>query len=371
MRFLHLADLHLGKRLNDIDLLADQEDVLKQALELRTDYDAVMICGDVYDRSAPSAEAMALFDRFITALVEADKLVFIIAGNHDSNQRLAYFSKLLKNNKVFISDIFKGTLQSYTVNDEYGIVNVHMLPFVRIHEIKKYYPDEIINSYEDAIRVVLKNSPINKNERNILLAHQFISGCEQSDSEESSIGTLDNVSSSLFDDFDYVALGHIHKPQRIKRDSLRYAGSIYKYSFSESNQHKSFCLVDFVKKDVINILLKDIIFKHDVVSYEGYFDDLIRKDFSLDYIRIILHDEEVYPDYYYRLLHNFPNMLKYAVVNSKTRLDIDVRLEEGFESKSTIDLFKDFYRLQNNDVEASEQQLQLLEKILKKMEVDE
>lgn len=371
MRFLHLADLHLGKRLNDVELLEDQKYALKQAIDLNDRYDAVLISGDVYDKQDPKAEAMTLFDNFVTSLVNMDKKVFIISGNHDSDQRISYFSNLLEHNNVFFSKRFEGVLQTITVNDEYGEIDIHLLPFIKPIVVKKIYPDEVIKTYEDAVDVVLQRSKIDTNKRNIILTHQFITGSERSESEEYSVGALDNISAELFDNFDYVALGHIHKPQKMLRETLRYSGSLLKYSFSESNQKKSFCLVDFKEKGNITIEKEPIKFLHDVVIKEGYYDDLIGSDYSEDYIKVILHDEEVYPDARYRLLTVFPNMMKFVIENSKTKEEKTVIAEEEFENKSITDLFVDFYRIQNNNQEPDQARMDLFRDIVKKLEGEE
>ena len=368
MKFLHLADLHLGKRLNDVDLLKDQEYALKQILSKTDSYDAILIAGDVYDKADPKAEAMTLFDSFVTELVRKEKKVFIIAGNHDSDQRISYFSSLLASNNIYFSRKFEGVLQTISLEDEYGELDIHLLPFIRPIHVKRIYPEESIKTYEDAVRVVIEKSNIDKTKRNILLAHQFITGSERSDSEEYAVGGLDNVDAAVFDGFDYVALGHIHKPQKIKRETLRYSGSLLKYSFSEATQNKSVCYVDFKDKGNIEISASAISFLHDVVVKEGFYDDLMKEDYSEDYIKVILHDEEVYPDARARLLTVFPNMTKFSIINSRTKEEKDVIAEEEFENKSIADLFIDFYKIQNNNHEPDEGRMQLLMDIIKGME---
>lgn len=216
MRFIHIADLHIGKQLNDISLLEDQKYILDQIAQHAEaeKADAVLIAGDVYQRSSPQAEAMALFDAFITRLTDAGKKVFIISGNHDSALRISYFSSLLKQAGVYVSEQFEGTLQSISLKDADGEIAIHLLPFLRPSAVKRWLPEEKIITYQDAVEAVLRNSPIDKNKRNILLCHQFITGCETSESEEKTVGGLDQINASAFGGFDYVALGHIHKPDR-------------------------------------------------------------------------------------------------------------------------------------------------------------
>ena len=236
MRFLHIADLHLGKQMNDVTLLPDQEYILHQILSVAENEraDAVLIAGDVYQRSSPQAEAMALLDRFISRLAEQGRQVFIISGNHDSAQRISYFSSLIKASGVYVTEAFDGRLQSVALRDREGEIIIWMLPFLRPSQVKRHLPEKKITTYQDAVEAVLRQTPIDPKKRNILLCHQFITGCETSDSEERAVGGLDNIDASVFDAFDYVALGHIHKPQKVRRDTLRYAGSPLKYSFSEA-----------------------------------------------------------------------------------------------------------------------------------------
>ena len=212
MRFLHLADLHLGKQMNDWSLLSDQEAILQQIVSIADSekVDAVLIAGDVYQRSSPQAEAMALFDSFVSQLVELGKKVFIISGNHDSALRISYFSSLIKSSGVYVSEAFDGKMQSVTLQDRDGEIVIWMLPFLRPSQVKRKLPEEKITTYQDAVEAVLRQSPIDPKKRNILMCHQFITGSETSDSEERAVGGLDNIDAAVFDAFDYVSLGHIH-----------------------------------------------------------------------------------------------------------------------------------------------------------------
>jgi exonuclease SbcD len=356
MRFLHIADLHLGKQMNDVTLLPDQEYILSQIVSIAENerVDAVLIAGDVYQRSSPQAEAMALFDRFVSRLAEQGRQVFIISGNHDSAQRISYFSSLIKSSGVYVTEAFDGRLQSVALRDRDGGLVVWMLPFLRPSQVKRYLPEEKIVSYQDAAEAVLRQTPIDPKKRNILLCHQFITGCETSDSEERAVGGLDNIDASVFDGFDYVALGHIHKPQRVLRDTLRYAGSPLKYSFSEANHKKSAVVVDVEEKGEIRVRAVPLHPLRDVRLLDGTMAELMEMDYSEDYLWITVHDEPVPPDARVTLSTNFPNMMKFSVVNSKTKMDMDVLASQSMENKSVTELFSDFYRLQNNDQDLSE-----------------
>ena len=370
MRFLHIADLHLGKQMNDVSLLPDQEYMLEQIASIAESEgaEAVLIAGDVYQRSSPQAEAMALFDRFVSRLSEAGKKVFIISGNHDSALRISYFSSLLRASQVYVSEAFEGKMQSVSLRDGAGEIVVWLLPFLRPSQVKRYLPEEKIVSYQDAAEAVLRQTPIDPKKRNILLCHQFITGCETSDSEERAVGGLDNIDASVFDGFDYVALGHIHKPQRVLRDTLRYAGSPLKYSFSEANHKKSAVVVDVEEKGEIRVRAVPLHPLHDVRLLEGTMAELMEMDYSEDYLWITVHDELVPPDARVTLSTNFPNMMKFSVINSKTKMDMDVLASQSMENKSVTELFSDFYRLQNNDQDLSEAHRRVIDRVLGEME---
>ena len=278
MRFLHISDLHLGKRLNDISLLDDQIDALGQIVRMAVTEkaDAVLIAGDVYQKSSPQGEAIAVFNDFVTELVKNNIKVFVISGNHDSQQRVSYFSALVRDRGVFIGEEFEGTLQQITMQDEYGEIVVSLLPFVKPIVVKRFFPEDVISTYQQAVEAVLRRSPIDKSKRNILMCHQFITGAELSESEEFAVGGLDNIDASIFSDFDYVALGHIHKPQRAGSDTIRYAGSPLKYSFSEVNHKKSAALIDLGAKGDVAVRLLPITPKHEVREVKGFLSEIGR-----------------------------------------------------------------------------------------------
>ena len=370
MRFLHIADLHLGKQMNDLSLLPDQEYILEQIVSIAQNKqaDAVLIAGDVYQRSSPQAEAMALFDSFVSRLVSLGKRVFVISGNHDSALRVSYLASLIKSSGVYVTEKFEGTLQQIELRDEYGPLTVHLLPFLKPAHVKRWLPGEKIATYQEAVEAVLRQSAMDSSRRNVLLCHQFITGSETSDSEEKAVGGLDNIDASVFGAFDYVALGHIHKPQRVLRDTLRYAGSPLKYSFSEANHNKSVAIVDVMEKGDITVRTEPLYPLHDVRMIEGMLDDLMNMPYSEDYLWVTVHDELPPPDARVTLSVNFPNMMKYSIVNSRTKQDIDVLATQNMENKSITELFSDFYRLQNNDQAPSEAHQKVLDKVLKELE---
>ncbi len=370
MKFLHIADLHLGKTLNDLSFLEDQENVLDQIVAIARNeaVDAVLIAGDIYQKASPSGEAMALFDRLITQLTDLAVKVFIISGNHDSSQRISYFSSLIRARGVYVSERFEGTLQQIALQDENGEVVIHLLPFLKPAQVRRWLPEEKINTYQEAVEAVLRASPIDQTKRNVLLCHQFITGCETSDSEEKTVGGLDNIDASVFDAFDYVALGHIHKPQRLMRDTLRYAGSPLKYSFSEVRHQKSVTVVTMLEKDETSVRTIPLFPLHDMRLVEGMLNDVMLLPYSEDYVWVTIHDELPAPDAKISLSTVFPNMMKFSVSNSRTKTDVDVLAHEAMENKAIAELFADFYMLQNNGQQPSADHMNLLEKALKELE---
>ena len=369
MRFLHTADLHLGKQMNDLPLLEDQAHILDQIVTAaeRENVQAVLIAGDVYQRAAPQAEAVALFDRFVSRLAQDGRMVFVISGNHDAAQRISYFSSLVRSSGVYVTEAFDGTLQRVTLREDTGNINIWMLPFVRPSQVRRFFPEDRIVTSQDAVEAVLRRAPVDIDERNILMAHQFITGSELSESEERTVGGLDNIDAQVFDAFDYVALGHIHKPQRVKRDTLRYAGSPLKYSFSEAKHKKSVTVADIPAKGEITLRTVPLEPLRDVRLIEGKLEELMQLPYSEDYVWATVRDEQVPPDAKVTLSVNFPNMMKFSVVNSRTKADLDVRAGQAMEKKTVPDLFADFYRLQNNDQAPGEIHMKVLESVLREL----
>ena len=255
MRFLHLSDLHLGKRVNEFSMLEDQAYILKEILNIIDEQkvEAVLIAGDIYDKVIPSAEAVRLLDDFLTRIAARELPVFLISGNHDSAERIAFGSRLMSSRQIYLSPVFESDVEPVTISDRYGEVNIYMLPFVKPSLVKRVYPEEEIITYQDAVNAAVQHMQIDTDKRNILLAHQFVTGAARCDSEELSVGGVDDVDASVFDGFDYVALGHLHGPQKIGKETVRYSGTPLKYSFSETNHKKAAVIVDVEEKGKINI----------------------------------------------------------------------------------------------------------------------
>lgn len=355
MKFIHLSDLHLGKRVNEFSMIEDQKYILIQTINIIDEEkpDAVIIAGDIYDKSIPSEEAMLLFDDFLLRLSKRNISVFVISGNHDSSVRLSDHSKLIENQGIYLSPVYDGTLKPVSMEDEYGEINVYMLPFIKPVVVKQYFGDEEILSYTDAVRVAIKHMNVDCNKRNVLVAHQFVLGAATCESEEHIVGGLDSVSSDVFDCFDYVALGHIHGKQYIGRETVRYCGTLLKYSFSEKNHVKSVTVVDIKEKGNIEVREVMLTPRRDLREIKGSYEDITnRKNYEGtnvdDYVHIVLTDEEDVIDAIGKLRTIYPNIMKLSYDNKRTR-ENNVLTEAGaIEEKSSLELFEEFYTMQNN-----------------------
>lgn len=355
MKFIHLSDLHIGKRVNEISMIEDQTYILNKILGIidNEKADAVLIAGDIYDKSVPSAEAVTLFDDFLCHLAERDLPVLIISGNHDSPERLAFGNRLLESSGIHISPAYSGEITPVILSDDHGEVHLWLLPFVKSGHVRRYYPDEGIESYTDAIRVAVEKMDIDKSARNVLLTHQFVTGASTCDSEDISVGGTDNVDASVFADFDYVALGHIHGPQNIGSERIRYCGTPLKYSFSEANHKKSVTIVELGEKGNLQIRTVPLSPKHDLREIRGTYQELTAKcnyDGTAvdDYLHIVLTDEEDVPEAMNRLRVIYPNLMKLTYDNTRTRSNNQIDSVEDLQRKSPLELLDELYELQNN-----------------------
>lgn len=373
MKVLHTADLHLGRKLNDLSLLEDQRVLMQEIIDIAVseDVDGVIIAGDIYNKSVPGSDAMMVLNDFVTGLVKHGICIYMISGNHDSSERISYFSDLIRKVGIYTTDTFDGKLQQIHIDDKFGQLTIHLMPFIRPIQVKKFYPEHEINNYEDAVKIVLENSPIDKNVRNILVCHQFVTGAETSDSEEFAIGGLDCIDASVFDNFDYVAMGHLHKPQKVRRETMRYSGSPMKYSLSEANHKKTVTIIEINEKESdLEIRQLPLHPPHDVREVYGTLAEVMEMEPSHDYVRVILTDEMIPPDAGVTVSTVFPNMIRLSVVNSRTSEETDITRSESLEDKSKMQLFCEFYQMQNNGAEPDNVQIKIMEDILKEMEED-
>ncbi len=376
MKFIHLSDLHIGKRVNEFSMLEDQEYILKEILRIVDEEKpkAVFICGDVYDKSVPSAEAVSLFDDFLVRLAKRQLSIFIISGNHDSPERIAFGAKLMQASDVFLSPVYRGEVEPVTMCDEHGEIYIYMLPFIKPVHVRAIYPDETIDSYNDAVQVAINHLQVDKTKRNILLTHQFITGSRRSESEDISVGGSDNIAASVFDDFDYVALGHIHEPQSVGRETLRYCGTPLKYSFSEAKHEKSVTVVEMAEKGKVAIRTVALIPKRDMVEIKGLYNDIMSKTYYdaldvEDYFHITLTNEEEEPDALNKLRVIYKNIMKLDYDNKRTRSGADFIEADNRKALSPLEIMAEFYETQNNQPLSETQEIllnDLIEKIWSK-----
>ena len=377
MKLIHLSDLHIGKRVKELPMLDEQEYILTRILQIVDEekVDAVLIAGDVYDKSVPSAEAVTLFDDFLCRLAKRNMPTFIISGNHDSPERLAFGGRLFQSRGIHISPVYNGEVQPITLSDEYGPVHFWLLPFVKPIHVKRFFPDDGIESYTDAVRVAIRHMAPDPSARNVLLTHQFVTGAsvDPDGSEELSVGGSDNVDASVFEPFDYVALGHIHSPQNIGSNKIRYCGTPLKYSFAEVAHYKSVTVVELGGKDTLALHAIPLTPRHDMRQIRGTFAELTDKAFysacdTADYLHIILTDEEDVPEAIGRLRVIYPNLLQLSYDNTRTRTTQIIGRAEDAKSKTPLQLFEELYETQNNQPMSSDQRTYVMDLIEKLME---
>ncbi len=362
MKFIHLSDLHIGKRVNEFSMLDDQKYILGEILKITSDEnpDAVLIAGDVYDKSIPSAEAVTEFDEFLEQLSKITPAICIISGNHDSPERLSFGARLLSLNGVHISRIYDGDIAPLTFTDEWGSVAVYMLPFIKPVHVRRCFPEEEINSYNEAVSYAVSKMNVNPDIRNVLVTHQFVTGGERCQSEEMSVGGSDNVDASVFEVFDYTALGHLHGPQSMNNGHIRYCGSPLKYSFSEANHNKSVSVVELKEKG--NVTLRTVPLKpvRDMSELRGKYNELMSRSFYQglnleNYYHITLTDESDIPDASNRLRTVYINLMHLDYDNARTRNGGALPDIEAVEQGNPLELFSDFYEKQNGRPMTEEQ----------------
>lgn len=375
MKFLHLADLHLGKRVNGFSMLEDQAHILRQILAILDDEqpDGVLIAGDVYDKSVPSVEAVELLDGFLTELRTRGMPVLLISGNHDSPERLAFGGRVMDSCGIHISPVYNGALAPVTLQDAFGPVHVWLLPFVKPAHVRRWFPDADIESYTDAVAEAVAHMDIDTAARNVLVTHQFVTGGTRSGSEELSVGGTDNVDSGVFAPFDYVALGHLHGAQHIGRETIRYAGSPLKYSFSEARQHKSVTVVTLGEKGDVQVRTVALTPLRELREIRGSYDELTARSFyehttyRSDYLHLILTDEQDVFDAMSRLRTIYPYLMTLDYDNARTRAAGGMSVPAETERRTPLELFEALYKRQNHQPMSEVQRAyiaQLMEQIM-------
>lgn len=366
MRFIHISDLHLGKKVYEYSMLEEQKNALWQVLATVDEekVDGIFIAGDIYDKSIPTIEAMEVFDSFLVELSTRNIDVFIISGNHDSSERVGFGAEFFKSKRIYISKAYEGKIQYVDKEDTYGNVRIHLIPFLKPANVRRFHQEAEINDYNSAIRTVVDNMELCKEGRNIVLVHQFITGAVRSQSEESFLGGMDNIEYDLFDEFDYVALGHIHKAQAMGRQQVRYSGALVKYALDEINHVKSMTLVEIKNKGEVETRMIPIKPIHDMRCIEGTYMELTdRKNYIDtkvdDYLHVVLKDEEDVPDALRKLRVIYPNILKLEYDNTRTRQRNSVLDRKAIKNKEPIEYIEELYKIQNNENMSKEQALML------------
>lgn len=370
MKFAHISDLHLGKRVHQFSMIEDQKYILDKIVELvvQEEVDGVFIAGDVYDKVYPSAEAVALFDSFLVKLAKEDIKVFVISGNHDSPERIAFLGQLTQKAGVYLSPVYDGEVKKISMEDQHGKLNVYLLPFIKPVHVRHFFPEEVITNYTEAMKVVVEHMELNSEERNILVAHQFVTGAMRSDSEEISVGGLDNVEASVFETFDYVALGHIHRPQKMGSERIRYSGTPLKYSFSECQDNKSLTIVEVKEKGNVEIKSIPLVPLHDMVKIKGNFMEIMNPmNFpaidSNSYLHITLTDEQDIPEAFRRLSDVYPNLMQMEYDNTRTRQKREIHISTENARRNPLEMFANLYETMNNQPLSEVQQEYIQKKI--------
>lgn len=362
MKLFHLSDLHIGKRVNEFSMLEDQKYILRQILKAAKEYqpDGIILAGDIYDKPVPAAEAVQVFDDFLTSLSEMKLPVFMISGNHDSAERVSYGGRLMKKSGIYVAPVYEGKTEKVELKDDYGKVCIHLLPFIKPAAVRHAFEGgeyekeaETVCDYQSAVKMAVSHMEIEEGARNVLVAHQFVTGAMRCESEEVSVGGLDNVDASVFDDFDYVALGHIHSPQAVGREQVRYCGTPLKYSFSEAGQEKSITVVELKEKGNTKITFIPLHPMRDMRKIRGSYMEVTARSFYEndscdDYLHVTLTDEEDILDGLQKLRVIYPNIMQLEYDNRRTRENMELTAAQAVEKKSEIELFMEFYKLQNN-----------------------
>lgn len=375
MKLFHLSDLHIGKRVNEFSMIEDQKYILKRILDLAEEEkpDGIILAGDIYDKQIPSAEAVQVFDEFITRLAGRAIPVFIISGNHDSAERLAFGGRLLNSRGIYLSPVYDGSVTKIPLKDQYGTVWIHLLPFIRPSTVRHEFENEadLVTDVQTAAETVIRHMEIDLKDRNILVAHQFVTGASRCESEDVQVGGLDNIDAAVFTPFDYTALGHIHSPQNVGTDRVRYCGTPLKYSFSEVDQEKSITVVELEKKGTVRTSLLPLKPLRDMRKLRGTYLELTDRSFYRDmnredYIQVTLTDEDDVPDGLQKLRVIYPNIMQLLYDNQRTKTTQEVDAAQAVEKKTEMELFYEFYELQNNQP-MTQQQKDFAEQLIREI----
>lgn len=374
MRFIHLSDFHIGKRINGFSMLQDQKYIFQQILDIidEESIEAVLISGDIYDRTSPSAEGEAVLDWFLTEIANRKLPTYIISGNHDSQLRLSFGSKFMKKSDIHISPVYDGNINVEKIKDEYGDIYIYLLPYLKLSEIRNVYPEMEADCLSDAIKYSIGKMEIDKGKRNIILSHQFV--IDAAESEEQNLGGTDAVDFHVYDDFDYAALGHIHRAYSIGRKEVRYSGSPLKYSLREIFADKSVTIFDMEEKgkiDVKTVALKPV---RDIKQIKGSYYEITNRDFyknikTDDYFHVVLTDEEEIFNAIYNLRTIYPNIMRLDYENTRTKNNNEIDALESDKALSPSELFINLYEKQNNQM-PDEEKIKIIDALIEKLKED-
>lgn len=374
MKLMHLSDLHIGKRVNEFSMIEDQKYILAQILTIleQEQADGVILAGDIYDKAVPPVEAVQVFDGFLTRLADRKIPVFAISGNHDSAERISFGAHLMSSRGVYLSRVYDGRVEKISLTDSYGEVCIYLLPFLKPAAVRHVFEETEIGSYQDAVRLAVSGLEVDPEKRNLLVAHQFVTGASRCESEETIVGGLDQVDASVFEEFDYVALGHLHSPQYVGRETVRYCGTPLKYSFSESEQEKSVTLVELKEKGQIAIRKIPLVPLRDMRKIRGTYLEITARSFYEgtnveDYLQVTLTDEQDIPDGMQKLRVIYPNLMRLEYDNQRTRENKTMKSAKAVEKKSELELFEEFFEIQNNQP-VSEQQRRFVERLIQEIQ---
>ncbi len=347
MKMMHLSDLHVGKKLGNYLLEEDQEHILREILQIAEEQkpDCILIAGDVFDKSVPAASAVTMFDRFLGRLAALKIPTLIDSGNHDSNERLAYCGWALRYSNIFVSPVYDGKVEPVTLQDEYGEVRFWMMPYIRPMRAREVFDDSGIETYDEAFGAAIKAMQFDPSERNVLLAHQFVTGATVSDSENHIIGTLECVGAEHFKDFDYTALGHLHTRQDVTSERIHYCGTPLKYSFSEWKSKKSVTMIELGEKGTA--LKKNYIQLHplrDLYELRGSFAELIAMEPTDDFVYIKLTDPKPIPNAKEDLETRFEHLMQVSYAEREKKEDIDIGVADVTEQRSPYEIIAEFYK---------------------------
>ena len=366
--------MHLGKRYNELSLIDDQKYILDEILAIaaKEQPDGVILAGDIYDKSVPSAEAVELLNAFLNGLSALKIKVFMISGNHDSPERVAFGEGFMGLGGVHISPVYDGTIKRVTLGDNYGEVHVYLLPFIKPATVRRFFDNQTIDSYTAAVKAALGAVELDGSARNVLVAHQFVTGSQSSGSEEFTVGDIGNVDAAVFDGFDYVALGHVHGAQNVAGERVRYSGTPLVYSLSEAGGQKSVTVVELKEKG--NLQLREIPLKpmRGVVEIRGTYEQLTKRSYyenttlPNDLVHVVLTDEEEVPDALGKLRIIYPFVMSLRYDNTRTREQAKLQLDDGVTARTPYELFSALYTAQNN-ADMSEEQSEFIKNLIEKV----